>query len=89
MDTQQMPENMMTPHHPLWEEFARRLESNVGSCDQSPKKPQSRNILHALNQDIEAGKAEGPLIDVDVSLRWFEEQGGNCDCDVLLFVVGT
>ena len=84
-----IPENIMSPRHPLWDEFANRLESNVGSCNQSSKKPQSRNILHALNQQIQAGKAAGPHIDVEASLRWFEGQGGNCDCDVLLFVVGT
>ncbi len=87
MDTPKS-DTVMTPQHALWDEFARRLESNVGSCDQSSKKPQSRNILHALNQRIREGKTPGPAIDVEASLRWFEEQGGRCDCDVLLFVVG-
>jgi hypothetical protein len=80
---------IMTPQHPLWEEFSSRLESAVGACDQSKKKPRTRNVLHALNQRIQARKAPGPPIDVEASLAWFEEEGGHCDCDVLLFVVGT
>ena len=83
------PDNIMTPQHPLWNEFALRLESVVAKCDQSQKKPQTRHILHALNRNMQSAKAPGPLIDVEASLIWLEEQGGHCDCDVLLFVVGT
>lgn len=74
----------MTPEHPSWDKFIRQLRGLRGcnvrgqdddvlfDCDGSHERPKATAILKGF-----AG------IDVEVSLRYFEERGGHCDCEII------
>ncbi len=77
---------IMKPGHPRWDEFKKRLEGVEGvnmmwtdeegytlCCDGSPRMPFSRAILETMDG-----------VDVEGSLVEFRENGGFCDCEVLL-----
>ena len=78
---------VMTPAHPLWEEFYERLNGPEG-CDFRPHptlgftfickggddRSMATNILRDMGADVEA------------SLDFFSEHGGSCDCEVILNV---
>lgn len=78
---------VMTPIHPKWEDFCSRLEGPEG-CDFQEKngeftweckggfdKTKSISILKKMGG-----------IDVEKSLKFFEENGGHCDCEILFNV---
>ena len=78
---------VMTPDHPKWEEFYERLNGPEG-CDFRPHptvgftfkckggddRSMATNILRDMGADVEA------------SLDFFSENGGFCDCEVILNV---
>jgi hypothetical protein len=67
---------IMTPEHPLWDEFVARLDAAlVNGCDDTEEKPLTRAILERM-----------PNIDIEASLAWFEHYDGYCDCEVLYHV---
>jgi len=79
---------LMKPGHPRWEEFRERLEGEEGinmievdvegytfSCYNGFERPLTRALLK---------KFEG--VDVEGSLKYFAENGGHCDCEVLFNV---
>ncbi len=84
--TQTNNPEIMTPTHPRWDEFIQRLQGPEGcnfrkenggitwNCPGGRQKPQARRIL----EDME--------MDVDLSLAFFEERGGYCDCEVVFNV---
>jgi len=78
---------VMNPSHPLWEEFCERLEGPEGcdfqkdeydhitwNCKGGHDKPKARTILATM------------YIDIESSLKYFEEHGGYCDCEILFNV---
>ncbi len=80
--------NVMTPAHPLWEEFVQRLEGPEGcdfqqdetgqwqwQCQGGTDKSKAIAILETM-----------PDIDVEASLDYFERHGGYCDCEILFNV---
>jgi hypothetical protein len=69
---------IMTPNHPLWDEFIERLDAVADRCDSTSNKPLARAILETM-----------PDIDIDASFAFFEKYGGYCDCEILLNVVNA
>jgi hypothetical protein len=55
--------------HPRWEEFYNKLDSH-GMCDGTLTA--SRSILKSMEMDVEN------------TLEYFKENGGFCDCEVIL-----
>jgi hypothetical protein len=74
--------DILTPQHPLWEEFVICLEAALDQygCDDMPERPLTRTILTDLAQIAD--------IDVDATLDWYDDLDGYCDCEVLYHVVG-
>ncbi len=74
----QTKENMeiMSPGHPLWDEFVERLDKVADECDSTENKPLARAILESM-----------PDIEIEDSFAFFEEYGGYCDCEILLNIV--
>jgi hypothetical protein len=68
--------DIMTPTHPLWDEFVARLDEVADTCDSTSDKPLARAILETM-----------PDIDIEASFAFFEEYGGYCDCEILFNVV--
>ena len=82
---------LMTPDHPRWNEFVEALEGpgycnfheeelgNPNSikwhCEGGMNKPYAKAILEKMSG-----------FDVEASLRFFEENGGHCDCEILFNV---
>jgi hypothetical protein len=79
-----MKDHLMTPDHPLWDEFMKRISGEEGintrlqgnllkwSCDHSERMVFTRYVL-----------AEYEGVDVDASVAWFRGRGWCCDCEVL------
>jgi hypothetical protein len=79
----------VTPEHPLWDEFIDRLSGPEGcnfrddgsgawTCDpRDHTRPFCRSIMQHM------GLSRGAIA---VSLAYFEEHGGYCDCEVLFNV---
>lgn len=76
---------LITPDHPLWEEFLERLCGPSGldvrqdrwNCSGGEDKPLCRRILLAM------GRAPAT---VAANLAYFERHGGYCDCEVWMNV---
>jgi len=79
--------NIMTPGHPQWEEFCKRLGGPEGcnfredergktiwTCNGSTARPFATAILEDMKADIPA------------SLAYFSQWGGHCDCEILFNV---
>jgi len=74
----------MTPSHPEWGEFIKRLCGPEGinfrdenghlkwSCDESMERPIARRIL----------KEHYPTVDIEATMKYFEDHGGYCDCEI-------
>ncbi len=75
------------PHHPRWEEFIDRLSGPEGcnftgtkwTCFGGEDKRFSRRILADMGLPEDA---------IAVSLAYFEDHGGHCDCEVVFNVGG-
>lgn len=73
--------------HPRWGEFVERLGGPEGinfhlasfhwTCDRSAERPKARMILGKIGLDSES---------ISASLRYFDEHGGSCDCQILFNV---
>ena len=78
---------IMTTKHPQWAEFISRLKGPEGcnlrvengkavwDCDSGTSKDKARTILERMGG-----------IDVAASLKYFENRGGYCDCEILFNV---
>lgn len=69
---------LMTPEHPNWEEFSNRLDellSDNGCCHDHSA---CRRALHDM------GSCEMEIIGC---VKWFCENHGYCDCEVMMNVV--
>jgi len=63
---------LLIPGHALWEDFTARLEGDF--C---------RHTLFNATAFLELYAREYP-IDVEGTLDWFKNNGGSCDCEILL-----
>lgn len=85
--TAEVMARIMTPEHPRWREFLKRLEGPEGcnfrlegedcnwNCTGQDDRPYSRAIL-----------ADMGGLDVEGTLRYFDQHGGHCDCEVVFNV---
>ena len=76
---------LMTTGHPRWKEFIQKLIGDDGirlrqdnevwywECPGDFNKPIARKILEEMGLDI----------DIKMTMYYFEEHGGNCDCEIL------
>jgi hypothetical protein len=75
---------IMTPNHPRWDDFCQELEGENGcnfredsfnwDCKGGYDKSKTEKILKNYNVNIQE------------SLKYFEEHGGHCDCEILFNV---
>lgn len=76
----------MTPTHAMWDQFCETLEGPAGcNFHNGPKGMQwtctsrgDRKLSKAILKDMGA--------DVAKSLKYFDEHGGHCDCEILFNV---
>jgi hypothetical protein len=89
-----MTTNIMTIEHPRWEEFAERLEGPEG-CNFTAEYDEAGNYIDGSGRwQCKGGKdktfATAILtdmgMDVEASLKYFEVNGGYCDCEILFNV---
>ena len=79
-----MESEIMTPEHPRWKEFVKRLEGPEGinrrtvegkhlfDCPGKFNKPLARKILKAMG-----------VLDIKGTMNYFNEHGGYCDCEIV------
>lgn len=67
--------NIMTVEHPVWKDFVRLLGEILGldGCDGATLS-HARSVL----------KQFYPQVDLDASLKYFQNNGGFCDCEIFL-----
>jgi hypothetical protein len=75
---------VMKPTHPLWEKFCERLGGPEG-CDFQPH-PTKCMTFKCEGLDAATRILRNMGADVDASLEYFAENGGYCDCEILLNV---
>jgi hypothetical protein len=79
----QLSSEPILPRHPLWEEFTTRLTSKEG-CDVHDDHWTCYGDLRAARAILgRMGLAESAI---EVSLAYFKNHGGYCDCEVLMNV---
>ena len=79
---------IMTPEHPKWDEFCDRLEGKEGCNFKENKNGKTTWKCKGENDKTFAKKLIKNFkgIDVEGSLRYFDEHGGHCDCEILFNV---
>jgi hypothetical protein len=81
----------MTPDHPRWDEFCTILAGPVRIIQEKSDTGKSCLDCPTCN-DSSFAKAilreHFPEVDVAPSLEYFEENGGFCDCEILMNVAG-
>ena len=72
---------ILTPDHPRWNEFAERLEGPEGCAfTETPSwRCYGGHDKHFAKAILESMRG----IDVEGTLRYFDEHGGHCDCEIL------
>lgn len=90
-----MKQQVMTPDHPHWDAFLRRLEGPEGCHFQGEYDDEGNLILNSVEWECAGGKDKSkaiailktmPDIDVSASLAFFEQHGGYCDCEIVFNV---
>ncbi|MFX0066975.1 MAG: DUF2695 domain-containing protein [Candidatus Hermodarchaeota archaeon] len=66
--------NFMSSAHPNWKQFCKLLNAKLQSIGCFGDLSNARMIL----------ENNFPNIDIEKSLQYFEENGGFCDCEILL-----
>ena len=70
--------NAMTPKHEKWDEFYDRLCEYSGNCKCGTNKDYTKKLLKDFD------------VDIDASLKYFEDRSGKCDCEIIRSVeIGT
>ena len=78
---------VLTPAHPLWDEFCTRLEGPEGCDFQGEATNVTCKCKAGSNQDFSrAILTTMPGIDVEGTLEYFSAHRGHCDCEVLFNV---
>lgn len=81
----------MSPKHPRWRNFIRRLEGREG-CNFREKKPgDATSITWRCRGGHDKTYATAILkkvggIDIAGSLAYFDDHGGHCDCEIVFNV---
>lgn len=81
----------MTPDNERWEEFAERLKGEE-CCDFKEKiKGDPNSITWKCSSKSDRPLATAILekmgnVDIPKSLKYFDEHGGHCDCEILFNV---
>jgi Protein of unknown function (DUF2695) len=63
---------IMSPDHPDWETFCNRLAVTLATCTCYGDHRLARELLPEFG------------VDVEKSITCFQENGGGCDCEILL-----
>ena len=89
-------DEIMTPHHPDWEEFVTRVTDALAGPAAATLEGQALvnaairgcNSQHAGKEPFETSRAVLALMDMDIeaSIAFFRERGGGCDCETMLNV---
>jgi hypothetical protein len=86
---------VMTPDHPYWDTFLRRLEGPEGCNFQGEYDDEDNLIPESVEWECAGGKDKSKAsailktvqdIDVSASLAFFEQYGGYCDCEIVFNV---
>ena len=82
--------DVLTPQHPLWEEFSERLEGQEG-CDFKQEGETTASITWRCKGGTNVELATAILttmegIDVGRTLKYFADNGGHCNCEILFNV---
>uniref|UniRef100_A0A6H1ZMW2 DUF2695 domain-containing protein n=1 Tax=viral metagenome TaxID=1070528 RepID=A0A6H1ZMW2_9ZZZZ len=79
--------DIMTTENERWDEFIENLEGEKGcnftgeeanikwSCNSDKSRPLTRKILEEMGN-----------IDIEKTMKYFDEHGGYCDCEILFNV---
>ena len=82
--------NIMTTKNERWDEFTEKLEGKDGcdftgegknikwNCNGDESRPIARKILEEMGD-----------IDIEKTMKYFDEHGGHCDCEILFNVNRT
>jgi len=86
--------DVMTPDHPRWDEFKKRLDSPEG-CD-FRKDDSGETVWNCAGGECHGGEHNHDLatkiltdmggFDIEASLEYFAQCGGYCDCEILFNV---
>ena len=82
---------LMSPDNPRWEEFMERLIGPEG-CDFKQKEPNNpKTATWLCDGGINRPFAKAILekmgnIDIEASFKYFEDNGGYCDCEIVFNV---
>lgn len=81
----------MTPEHPDWREFLRKLEGPLG-CNF--KQDENGAITWRCNGGRDKSYAVAIMkkmgdVAIEDSLDYFESNGGSCDCEILFNVAAS
>lgn len=68
---------VLTPESDRWEEFIDQLceKTNDSGCDNSIERPNACAVLESMGG-----------IDIPKTLAYFEDNGGYCDCEIIMNV---
>jgi hypothetical protein len=78
---------MMTPRHPKWNDFVRRLEGPEGvNCRRDPELGEvTWDCYHNFRNSAAVLARMGlPTDDIEATFEFFVREGAYCDCEVLL-----
>ena len=80
-------EQVMTVDHPEWEKFCNLLEGPEG-CDFKEEGGVTWKCSGGLDKSLAEAilKKHFPEVDIEKSMKYFEEHGGMCDCEILFNV---
>jgi hypothetical protein len=78
---------MMTPKHPQWDDFVRRLEGPQGVDFRHDSKlgEETWDCSHNFRNSAAVLARMGlPADDIEATFEFFVREGAYCDCEVLL-----
>ncbi|HYA01973.1 MAG TPA: hypothetical protein VEI04_02535 [Syntrophobacteria bacterium] len=86
-----MKGEMLTPEHPLWDEFSHRLAGPEG-CDFrfEARRGYVWRCEHGNNKDLATAILRSfPGIDVEGTMAYFQARGCRCDCQIMFNAAGS
>lgn len=83
---------IMNTKHPQWAEFCSRLDGKEGCNFHEKKKGDPKSVTWKCKGGTDKSLAEAilknyyPSIDIPATFKYFEKNGGFCDCEILFNV---